>query len=146
MKLSPETHREVEEFFRRHTGEPGLRLPPIEIHAGRWANLLTKANGINGITFGRHVFIRSSLVARDAAGRARMAGWLLVHEAAHVLQYERSGLFRFLRAYLRGYLQALREGGRWDKVGRQAAYLAIAEECEAREAERAYVEAVTGDG
>jgi hypothetical protein len=139
MRLSAETHREVEEFFRRHTGEAGLRLPPVEIHAGWVANLITRANNISGITFGRHVFVRSSLVARDGEGRARIGGRLLVHEAAHVLQYERRGLLRFLRAYLAGYWRALREGGRWDKAARTAAYLAIAEECEARAAEQAYV-------
>lgn len=139
MKLSAETHREVEEFFRRHTGDAGLRLPPIEVHAGWVANLITWANGISGITFGRHVFVRSRLVRKDAAGRVTMSGWLLVHEAAHVLQYERRGYLRFLRAYLNGYWRALRAGGRWDKAGRAAAYLAIAEECEAHEAEHAYV-------
>jgi hypothetical protein len=150
MRLSAETHREVEDFFRRHTGEAGLRLPPVEIHAGLLADLITRANGIRGITIGRHVFVRSRLVERDDAGRAKINSRLLVHEAAHVLQYERHGHFRFFRAYLRGYWRALRAGGRWDKAGRTAAYLAIAEECEAREAELAFVteqekKAVTGD-
>jgi hypothetical protein len=138
MKLSAETHREIEEFFRRHTGDGGLKLPPIEIHDGWVANLITTANGISGITFGRHVFVRSGLVRRDAAGRATMRGWLLVHEVAHVLQYERSGYLRFFRTYLRGYWRALREGRRWDRAGRVAAYFAIAEEREAREAELAF--------
>ena len=138
MKLSAETHREVEDFFRRHTGEAGLRLPPIEVHAGRVANLITRANNISGITFGRHVFVRSGLVVRDGEGRARINGRLLVHEAAHVLQYERRGFLRFFRAYLGGYWRALREGGRWDRAARAAAYLAIAEECEARAAEHAW--------
>ena len=150
MKLSAKTQREVEEFFRRHTGDGRMKLPPIEIHAGLLADLITKANGISGITFGRHVFIRSRLVERDAEGRAKMKGWLLVHEVAHVLQYERHGYFRFFRTYLRGYWRALRESGRWDKAARNAAYLAIAEEREAREAERAFVagrqdKEVTGD-
>jgi Domain of unknown function (DUF4157) len=139
MRLSAETHREVEDFFRRHTGDALMRLPPIEIHAGWAANLITRANGISGITFGRHVFVKSRLVERDFEGRAKIKGWLLVHEAAHVLQYERSGYLRFFRTYLRGYWRALREGRRWDRAGRKAAYLAIAEECEAREAELAFV-------
>ncbi|HEV3467751.1 MAG TPA: DUF4157 domain-containing protein [Pyrinomonadaceae bacterium] len=138
MKLSAETHERVEAFFRRHTNDAGLTLPPIHVHAGRFANLLTTLNGISGITFGRHVFVRSRLVGRDAGGRPTIGGRLLVHEAAHVLQYERSGYPRFLRTYLRGYWRALREGGRWDKAARNAAYLAIAEEREARAAELAY--------
>ena len=94
---------------------------------------------MSGITFGRHVFVRSSFVKRDAAGRATMPGWLLVHEATHVLQYEERGFARFLRGYLRGYWRALRAGRRWDAAGHMAAYRAIAEEREARAAERAYV-------
>nr|MDQ3804191.1 DUF4157 domain-containing protein [Acidobacteriota bacterium] len=139
MKLSAETHQRVEAFFRRHTNDPGLTLPPIQIHGGRFADLLTRLIGISGITFGRHVFVRSRLVGRDAGGRATVSGWLMVHEAAHVLQYERSGYPRFFRTYLRGYWGALREGGRWDRAGRNAAYLAIAEEREARAAELAYL-------
>ncbi|HWS55620.1 MAG TPA: DUF4157 domain-containing protein [Pyrinomonadaceae bacterium] len=138
MRLSAETHRRVEAFFRRHANDPGLKLPPIHVHAGAFANLLTTLNGISGITFGRHVFVRRRLVGRDGEGRATLSGRLLVHEAAHVLQYERSGYARFLRAYLRGYWRGLREGGRWDKAARNAAYLAIAEEREARAAEQAY--------
>ena len=138
MKLSAETHRQVEAFFRRHANDHALKLPPLEIHAGRFADLLTKLNGISGITFGRHVFVRSKLVGRDAGGRATLSARLLVHEAAHVLQYERRGYLKFLGGYLRGYWRGLRGGGRWDRAGRSAAYLAIADECEARAAELAY--------
>lgn len=138
MKLSAETHRELEEFFRVHLDEPGLRLPEIRVHAGPLARLLTALNGISGITFGRHVFVSPALVGRDAKGRPVLNGRLLVHEAAHVLQYERSGFVRFLRGYLRGYLSALRAGRSLGRAARNAAYLAIAEECEAREAADAY--------
>jgi len=138
MRLSAETHREVEEFFRRHTGDAGLRLPPIEIHAGRLADVLTRSNGISGITFGRHVFVRSGMVRRDGAGRATIHGRLLVHEAAHVLQYARDGYFRFFRTYLRDYWRGLRQCGRWDRHARNACYLAITQEREARAAEQAY--------
>lgn len=140
MRLSAETHQRIEAFFREHAGDAGLILPPIKIHAGWFANLLTRLIGINGITFGRHVFIRSWLVGSDARGRATIDALLLVHEAAHVLQYERGGYARFFRSYLRDYWRALRAGGRWDWDGRNAAYLAIAEECEARAAEIAYRE------
>jgi Domain of unknown function (DUF4157) len=146
MRLSAETHRRVEEFFRRHTNDPGLVLPPIEIHAGRFANLLTTLNGISGITFGRHVFVRPGLVGRDALGRPTLGARLLVHEAAHVLQYERTGYLMFFHTYLRGYWVGLRAGVGWDRAARNAAYLAIAQEREAREAERAYAEFVRADG
>jgi hypothetical protein len=102
--------------------------------------MLMKVVRMDGITFGRNVFVRATLVGRDARGRATIPARLLVHEAAHVLQYERRGYARFFRDYLRGYLRGLRAGKRWDERGRMAAYFAIEEEREARSAEHAYVE------
>jgi len=139
MRLSDESHERVERFFREHRGDPRLKLPPVYVHGGATARLLLWFAGMSGITFGRHVFIRPSLVRKDAEGRARVPGWLLVHEAAHVLQYEERGFARFLRDYLRGYWRALRGCGRWDAAGRMAAYREIAEEREACRAEDAYV-------
>jgi hypothetical protein len=140
MRLSDESHREVEEFFRRHTGRQGLVVPPVDVYAGGFAGLLTKvAGGVGAITFGRRVFVRPSLVRKDSSGRAEVPAWLLVHEATHVLQYEERGTLRFLVGYLRGYFRGLKEGKKFDTAARTAAYLAIPEECAAREAERAYV-------
>lgn len=140
MRLSGEAQREVEEFFRRHHGRRGLVLPPVYVYAGGFAGLLTKAaGGVGAITFGRRVFVKPSLVRKDSMGRAEVPAWLLVHEAAHVLQYEERGTLRFLVGYLRGYFRGLLEGKRFDTAARTAAYLAIPEECAAREAERAYV-------
>jgi hypothetical protein len=140
MKLSAEAHAEVEAFFREHRGERELRLPPVSVYGGPVARVLMRAVGMSAITFGRHVFVRPNLIVRKAEGRATVPGWLLVHEAAHVLQYEEKGYLRFLGGYALGYLRALRAGKRWDAQGRMAAYMAIAEEREAREAERAYRE------
>jgi hypothetical protein len=72
-------------------------------------------------------------------GRLTLPGWLVVHEAAHVLQYAEKGFARFLLGYLGGYWRALRGGRRWDAAGRMAAYMAIEEERAARAAEHAYV-------
>lgn len=145
MKLSDESHREVEEFFRKHCGRPGLLLPPVCVYAGGFAGLLTKVSGgVAAITFGRRVFVRPSLVRVDSTGRASLPAWLLVHEAAHVLQYEERGTLRFLAGYLRAYFRVLWEGKKFDAAARNRAYLAIPEERAAREAERAYVEARRG--
>jgi hypothetical protein len=144
MRLSAESHREVEEFFRRHTGRPGLVLPPVYVHAGALARVLTRPARVSAITFGRRVFVRPSLVKMDSSGRASAPAWLLVHEAAHVLQYEERGFLRFIVGYLRGYFQGLWEGKGFDAAARTAAYLAIPEERAAREAERAYVESRSG--
>jgi hypothetical protein len=146
MRLSAESHREVEEFFRAHAGRPGLVLPPVYVYAGGFAGLLTiAAGGVDAITFGRRVFVSPALVGRDSSGRAVVPVRLLVHEAAHVLQYEERGFARFLVGYLRGYFRGLWEGGKGcGAAARNAAYLAIPEEREAREAERAYSESRGG--
>jgi hypothetical protein len=140
MRLSAESHREVEEFFRKHTGRSALVLPPVYVHAGALARVLTRPAKVSAITFGRRVFVRPSLVKVDSTGRATAPAWLLVHEAAHVLQYEERGLVRFLAGYLRSYLCVLIKGKGLGAGARTKAYLAIPEERAAREAERAYVE------
>lgn len=148
MRLSDESHREVEEFFREHVGRPRLALPPVYVYAGGFAGLLTKAaGGVGAITFGRRVFVKPSLVRKDSEGRAKLPAWLLVHEATHVLQYEERGMLRFLAGYLRGYFRCLKDEGKgFGPAARNKAYLAIPEECAAREAERAYVESRRGSG
>ena len=139
MRLSDESHSHVEQFFRAHKGDPGLALPRIRLHAGVCARLLMLASaGMGAMTLGRHVFVRPGLLRKDPAGRVTLPGWLVVHEAAHVLQYAERGFVRFIWGYLRGYWRALRGGGRWDAAGRMAAYMALEEECEARRAEDAY--------
>ncbi|HEX7314640.1 MAG TPA: DUF4157 domain-containing protein [Pyrinomonadaceae bacterium] len=138
MRLSDESHSHVEQFFRVHRGDAGLVLPRMRIHGGRVARVLMLSAGMGAMTLGRHVFVRPGLLRRDARGRVTLPGWLVVHEAAHVIQYAESGFVRFLFKYLRGYWRALREGGRWDAAGRLAAYMAIEEEREAREAEDDY--------
>ena len=89
MRLSAESHRAMEEFFRGLRGEPGLRLPRFKVYAGSLSRLLLKSIGMGAITFGRRVFVSKRLVRKDPDGRLTVPGWLLVHEAAHVLQYER---------------------------------------------------------
>jgi len=140
MRLSPDAHEELERFFREYRGDGGLRLPPISVHGGFAGGLLTRlAGGVSAITFGRHVFVSPQVLARRAGGGRRMPGWLLAHEAAHVLQYAERGWIRFFRDYLGGYFAALRSGGLGlGRAARTAAYLAIREECEARAAEEAF--------
>src|SRR5687767_1654837 len=127
MRLSDESHTHVEQFFRAHRCDAGLALPRIHIHGGLFARLLMLSAGMGAMTLGRHVFVRPGLLKREGAGRLTLPGWLVVHEAAHVLQYAERGFARFLAGYLRGYWRALRDGGRWDAAGRMAAYMAIEE-------------------
>jgi uncharacterized protein DUF4157 len=139
MRLSDESHTTIEQFFRTHRGDAGLVLPRIRFHGGLLARLLMLLSaGMGAMTLGSHVFVKPALLKRDESGRVTMPGWLVAHEATHVLQYAERGFARFMLGYLGGYWRALREGKRWDAAGRMAAYMAIAEECEAREAEHAY--------
>jgi hypothetical protein len=138
MRLSPEAHARLENFFREHVRDPNLRLPRFKVYGGAVSWLLMKLIGMGAITFGRHVFVHPRLLRRKGGGRVMMSTSLLVHEAAHVLQYEERGYLRFFRDYLRGYFRALRAGRKWNRDARTAAYLAIAEECEARAAAAAF--------
>ncbi len=138
MKLSPEAHEEVESFLKEYRGEPSLKLPRFTLHAGPGASVVMLFVRMGAITLGRHVFVSPPLVRRDSLGRVRLAGWLVVHESVHVLQYEERGFVGFLFKYLRGYWRALRQGKSWGAAARMAAYMEIEEEREAREAEHAY--------
>ncbi|HEY9284233.1 MAG TPA: hypothetical protein VIP46_12335, partial [Pyrinomonadaceae bacterium] len=67
-----------------------------------------------------------------------VAGRLMAHEVAHLLQAERAGLAPFLLAYLREYWGGLRRAPRWDAAAHWRAYSEISFEREARAVERAY--------
>lgn len=137
MKLARESHQRLEKFFREYFDDSQLRLPPIHLHRGRLARLVTKQLRIGAITFGRHIFVSPDRVT-EAGGDLSTKGWLVAHEATHVLQYEREGHVRFLLRYFYGYWRALKESGKWDREARMNAYLSIEAEREAREVERAY--------
>lgn len=137
MILARESHERLEKFFREYFKDPLLRLPPIFVHRGRVARFMTRTLRVGAITFGRHVLLAPDRVV-DAGGRFATEGWLIAHEATHVLQYEREGYVRFFFKYLYGYWCAMREGGKWDRDARMKAYLAIEAERVAHEVERAY--------
>ncbi|HKS26612.1 MAG TPA: DUF4157 domain-containing protein [Pyrinomonadaceae bacterium] len=138
MKLAAPSHEHLENFLREFYQDSTLRLPIIRFHGGALARLVTRALRIGAITFGRHVLISPELIKTDSSGRRSAPGWLVAHEAVHVLQYEREGYARFLMHYLMGYWRALRESGKWGREARMNAYLSIAEERAAQEVERAY--------
>ena len=138
MKLAAESKQLIEAFLAERFGPETLKLPPIYLYQGRVANWLTRTFKISAITFGRHIFVASKMVARDESGKLSIPGWLIAHEATHVWQYERAGFFGFLFSYLRGYWRALRVQRMWSGEARMDAYLAIEEECDARDAEAAF--------
>jgi hypothetical protein len=137
MKLARGSHQRLENFFREYFNDPELKLPPIYLHRGFIARLITKQLRIGAITIGRHILLSPTRVVQADKGLSTK-GWLIAHEATHVLQYEREGYLRFLFRYFYNYWRALRAGGGWNQEARMNAYLAIEAEREAREVEEAY--------
>ena len=116
-----------------------LKLPPVYIYSGRLAGWLTKTFDIVAITFGRRILIAPRKIERDAKGRLTAPASLIAHEATHVVQYDQTGLVRFLVSYLAQFVRLLRKQRQgWGKPARSAAYHAISQEREAYEAQRAY--------
>ena len=137
MKLARESHQRLEKFFREYFNDPQLRLPPIFLHRGRIARFVTKRLRVGAITIGRHILLSPDRVMA-ADGSLCTKGWLVAHEATHVLQYEEAGYVRFFCRYFYGYWLALRGSGAWNREARMRAYLAIEAERIAHEVERAY--------
>lgn len=138
MLLAAESQERLERFLREHFGDPALRLPPLLFYDSRILLWLGRPFHLGAITFGRRIFVLPEYVERDAEGRLTISGSIAAHEATHVLQYERAGWVGFFSLYLRGYWRALRAQERFGGAAHMAAYLAIEEEREAREAEEAY--------
>lgn len=140
MKLAEDSHRKFEVFFRELTGDEHFSLPAIEIYARRGANLLTGLFRINGITIGRRIVIQPELTVRGADQRLYAPKKLLAHEIAHVVQYARAGLVKFLWTYLKDYWLALKRKEKWDSEARTQAYLEIPFEVEARQIADDFIE------
>lgn len=137
MKLARESHLRLEKFFREYFNEPELELPPIYLHRGLIARLVTRWLRVGALTIGRHILLSPKQVT-EAEGALRAKGWLIAHEATHVLQYEREGHARFLFRYFYGYWRALRGSGTWSREASMSAYLAIEAERVAHEVQQAY--------
>jgi hypothetical protein len=140
MKLSRKLHQELESFFRECFGNDKLNLPEIEIYGKRGARFVTRALSVHGITFGRHIFIKPSLISRNSKQKLSMSKELLAHEATHVLQYDKLGFLIFFYTYLKGYLAALKRKPKWDFQSRLEAYWEIPQEQEARECAAKFIE------
>lgn len=139
MKLSADSHSEIQQFFRHHFADDNLILPNFHVHCGYWARKFTSLFKIHGITLGRHVIIDSAFVTRENGKQIANSG-LIVHEATHVLQYKHEGFFGFLYKYLREWLAFMRSEGKRDKETRWQAYYAIGHEAEARLAAEKYIQ------
>ena len=139
MKLSADSHRQLEDFFREYFGDENLKLPEIQIYARRGSYLVTKLLSVDGIAFGRHIFITPRCLRRTPDDRLCAPRELIVHEVTHTMQYRRHGVFKFFYLYLKGFLAALRQKESWNFQARLKAYLEIPQEIEARALAAEYV-------
>lgn len=138
MRLSAAAQKHIEEFYREYLLDDKLKLPPIHVHCGQFATLVTGISRVGAITFGRHILITRKRIHANEVNRLFMPAKLLAHETMHVLQYRRAGIAGFLFSYFRGFWRELRRKKKWNAAARMDAYLAITEEVEARAAEEAY--------
>lgn len=140
MKLSPGSHRKLEMFFREYLQTEDFKLPPIYFYFGNFTHAMTRLIKVNGITFGRRIFILPELISLNASRRRRIPEDLAAHEIMHVIQYRRNGFIKFLYVYLRDYWRNLRRREKWDSASRRLAYLEIPFEIEARDAAQKFLE------
>lgn len=140
MKLSRNSHRTIEFFFRDFLKDENFKLPLTHFYIGNFSRIITLFLRINGITIGRHIFVLPELVSRNRNNQKKLPEDLVVHEIMHVIQYKKTGFVKFLYLYLRDYWKNLRITKRWDAAARRQAYLDIPYETEAREAAHKFLE------
>lgn len=133
MRLSRDLHQKIERFFRVYYKDDSLKLPEVEIFIRRGAWIFSSLLFVSGITFGRKIFIKPSLIERDDKNRLVISKNLLVHELTHTMQYEREGFTGFLFKYFKDFCVNLRRKKKWDFYSRMESYLEIPHEIEARD-------------
>ena len=139
MKLAPRTNEIIESFFRHYFGEENLKLPKIQVYFGSVSKLVTNLLNIDGITIGRHILIRPSLIYRNSDNQICLSKKLLVHEITHVLQYQKEGFFGFLFNYFNEYFKNIKRRKNWNSNSRMYAYLDIPHEIEARDSASKFI-------
>jgi hypothetical protein len=139
MRLSENSHRRLEDFFRFYLKNDAFKLPTVHFYTGKFTALLTRAINVNGITFGGKILIMPALVSLNRKNQKKLPDDLIVHEIMHVIQYANQGFIKFLYRYLKYYWINLRKTGEWNLAARRKAYLEIPFEIEAREAADEYL-------
>lgn len=93
---------------------------------------------VDGITFGRHIFIRPKYLQKRQ-NKLIAPKDLMAHELAHTIQYSRTGAIPFFMSYIGEFFRALRRKRKWDFQSRVEAYLEIPHEIEARDCAAAFL-------
>lgn len=140
MKLAAASHRKLESFFREYLNDENFRLPPTYFYVGGFTRTLTKIISVHGITIGKRIFIKPTLLTLNRNNLPKLPEDLIAHEITHVLQYRREGFSKFFYKYLTDYWRNLGGKKKWDAASRQEAYLEIPFEIEARQAAARFVE------
>lgn len=140
MKLAPDSHQRLELFFREYLEDGNFKLPQIYFYAGNFTGFFTKIIQVQGITFGRRIFILPALVQTNLEDKRTLSQKLVAHEISHVIQYKREGFIKFFYKYLINYWKNLKRKKKWDVISRHTAYLEIPFEIEAREIAEKFVE------
>jgi len=138
MRLSEQSHKKIEDFFREYLDNEDFRLPEVRFYGGKFTHYLTSVLKIEGLAVGRRIYIFPENFWISENRKLRLDEQLVVHEITHVLQYRREGFFRFLRLYFKSYYANLRKKKRRDFSARTEAYLEISFEIEARQAASNY--------
>jgi hypothetical protein len=132
MKLSPNTHQIFTDFFSECNFCEGLEFPKVQIYSRTGAKILTKIIAVDGITFGRHIFVNPKFVKVDKNGNLVIQKKLLAHELVHVMQYEKLGFWGFLRKYFKDFWRIFKNKEKWSFVTWFESYRDIPHEVEAR--------------
>lgn len=133
MRLSSRSRGLFMEFFEC-TGLCGPGdFPDVRVYTKRGARILTGLMLVDGITFGRAIYVHPRFVRRNSSGLLVVSKQLLAHEIVHVLQYRDEGIVRFLRKYIGDFLKEFRRKKRWSAKSWYEAYLTVPHEIEARE-------------
>jgi hypothetical protein len=101
------------------------------IFRGSLSRTLTRILGADAVTLGHRIFL-SRAASSEIERRTLSGARLLAHELAHVDQYARDGVIRFLLRYAVAYARGRRSG-----LAHRDAYAAIPYELEATRAEGA---------
>lgn len=140
MKLAPDSHQRLEEFFREYLDDEKFVLPKIHFYGGIFTRVFTYFIKVHGITFGRRIFILPALISVNRSNEPRLSEQLAAHEITHVIQYQKHGFIGFFYNYLKCYINNLQCKKKWDLNSRQEAYFEIPFEIQARDAATKFAE------
>lgn len=133
MRLSKKSHGLFTQFFESEGLCGSGELPDVRIYARTGARLLTGFLLVDGITFGRTIFVSPRFVGRNTSGLLVISKQLLAHEIVHVLQYGEQGFASFFRQYVGDFWKEFRKKKRWSAKSWYEAYRTVPHEVEARE-------------